>query len=109
MGARDFGNPQRNSSVRTIIFQIVDVNDNNPVFNQSAYFVSVPENSPLNTVVVRTSASDGDFSARIGYSLNRENWGRKFDIDNCTVSTLFIFKLKTHKFCYFITLLTGLS
>ncbi|XP_068506820.1 protocadherin gamma-A11 isoform X48 [Syngnathus scovelli] len=57
--AVDGGSPQRSG---TAVFQItvLDANDNVPVFTQNVYKVSLPENSPLNTVVVKVSATDAD-------------------------------------------------
>ncbi|XP_019730253.1 uncharacterized protein LOC109518676 [Hippocampus comes] len=57
--AVDGGSPQRSG---TVIFQItvLDANDNVPVFSQDVYEVSLPENSPLDTVVVQVSATDAD-------------------------------------------------
>ena len=39
---------------------MTDSNDNNPVFGESTYSVSVPENSPPNTPVIRLNATDPD-------------------------------------------------
>ncbi|KAL0176498.1 hypothetical protein M9458_028828, partial [Cirrhinus mrigala] len=39
---------------------VLDANDNAPVFSQAVYKVSLPENSPVDTVVVTVSATDAD-------------------------------------------------
>uniref|UniRef100_A0A673W2K6 Cadherin domain-containing protein n=1 Tax=Salmo trutta TaxID=8032 RepID=A0A673W2K6_SALTR len=39
---------------------VLDANDNAPVFSQAVYKASLPENSPLDTVVVTVSATDAD-------------------------------------------------
>ncbi|XP_022625481.1 protocadherin beta-16-like [Seriola dumerili] len=57
--ATDGGTPQR-SGTAVIHVTVLDANDNAPVFSQSVYKASLPENSPLNTVVVTVSASDAD-------------------------------------------------
>ncbi|XP_064874643.1 protocadherin beta-16-like isoform X20 [Oncorhynchus nerka] len=57
--ASDGGSPQRSGAV-LIHVTVLDANDNAPVFSQAVYKASLPENSPLNTVVVTVSATDAD-------------------------------------------------
>uniref|UniRef100_A0A671U5Q6 Cadherin domain-containing protein n=1 Tax=Sparus aurata TaxID=8175 RepID=A0A671U5Q6_SPAAU len=57
--AVDGGSPQR-SGTATIHVTVLDANDNAPVFSQAIYKVSLPENSPVDTVVVTVSATDAD-------------------------------------------------
>uniref|UniRef100_UPI0037E78DAE protocadherin gamma-A12-like n=1 Tax=Semicossyphus pulcher TaxID=241346 RepID=UPI0037E78DAE len=57
--ALDGGSPQRSGTV-VIHVTVLDANDNAPVFSQAAYKASLPENSPLDTVVVTVSATDAD-------------------------------------------------
>ncbi|XP_067455359.1 protocadherin gamma-A4-like isoform X29 [Thunnus thynnus] len=57
--AIDGGSPQR-SGTATIHITVLDANDNAPVFSQAVYKASVPENAPLDTLVVRVSATDAD-------------------------------------------------
>ncbi|KAI2600190.1 protocadherin 19 [Homo sapiens] len=57
--ALDGGDPPRLGTVGLSI-KVTDSNDNNPVFSESTYAVSVPENSPPNTPVIRLNASDPD-------------------------------------------------
>uniref|UniRef100_A0A665UJ64 Cadherin domain-containing protein n=1 Tax=Echeneis naucrates TaxID=173247 RepID=A0A665UJ64_ECHNA len=57
--ALDGGSPQRSGSV-VIHVTVLDANDNAPVFSQAVYKASLPENSPLDTVVVTVSATDAD-------------------------------------------------
>ncbi|XP_048840118.1 protocadherin gamma-B7-like [Brienomyrus brachyistius] len=57
--ASDGGTPQR-SGTAVIHVTVLDVNDNIPVFSQAVYKVNLPENSPLDFVVVTVSASDAD-------------------------------------------------
>ncbi|KAL2077314.1 hypothetical protein ACEWY4_026818 [Coilia grayii] len=70
--ASDGGNPVRSSSV-TIHITVLDANDNAPVFSQGAYKASLPENSPLDTVVVKVSATDADAEANgeVTYEFSR--------------------------------------
>ncbi|XP_076149198.1 protocadherin beta-16-like [Alosa pseudoharengus] len=57
--AADGGTPPRSGTI-AIQVSVLDANDNSPVFSQGVYRVSVPENSPLDTLVVTLSASDED-------------------------------------------------
>ncbi|XP_010220583.1 PREDICTED: protocadherin gamma-C3-like [Tinamus guttatus] len=57
--ALDGGSPPRSASVQ-IHIDVVDANDNAPVFNHSTYKASVRENTPSGTLVARISAYDLD-------------------------------------------------
>ncbi|XP_008567705.1 PREDICTED: protocadherin gamma-B2-like, partial [Galeopterus variegatus] len=57
--ATDRGKPPLSSSI-SITLHISDVNDNAPVFQQSAYLVHVPENNQPGASIARVSASDPD-------------------------------------------------
>ncbi|XP_028315276.1 protocadherin beta-15-like [Gouania willdenowi] len=55
----DGGNPTR-SGTASIRIRVLDTNDNVPVFSQRVYKASVPENSPIGTVIARLNATDLD-------------------------------------------------
>ncbi|CAK6983951.1 protocadherin gamma-A11-like, partial [Scomber scombrus] len=57
--AVDGGTPQR-SGTAVIQITVLDANDNAPVFGQAVYEATLPENSPIDTVVVTVSATDAD-------------------------------------------------
>ncbi|XP_051506074.1 protocadherin gamma-A12-like isoform X31 [Myxocyprinus asiaticus] len=57
--AVDGGTPPRSGTV-AIHVTVLDANDNAPVFSQAVYKVNLPENSPVDTVVVTVSATDAD-------------------------------------------------
>uniref|UniRef100_A0A8C4NRA6 Cadherin domain-containing protein n=1 Tax=Dicentrarchus labrax TaxID=13489 RepID=A0A8C4NRA6_DICLA len=57
--ALDGGSPQKSGTV-VIHITVLDANDNVPVFSQAVYKASLPENSPLGTVVLTVSATDAD-------------------------------------------------
>uniref|UniRef100_A0A8C6MA06 Cadherin domain-containing protein n=1 Tax=Nothobranchius furzeri TaxID=105023 RepID=A0A8C6MA06_NOTFU len=57
--ALDGGSPQRSGTV-VIHVSVLDANDNAPVFSQEVYKASLPEDSPLDTLVVTVSAADAD-------------------------------------------------
>ncbi|XP_045887426.1 protocadherin gamma-C5-like [Micropterus dolomieu] len=60
--AFDGGNPQKSGSVKINVI-VLDANDNAPVFSQSVYRVTVPENAARGTVILRVSATDKDKGA----------------------------------------------
>nr|XP_061793141.1 protocadherin beta-16-like [Nerophis lumbriciformis] len=57
--AYDGGSPQRSGTV-VIHVTVLDANDNVPVFSEMVYKATLPENSPIDTLVIRVSASDAD-------------------------------------------------
>uniref|UniRef100_A0A3B4B235 Cadherin domain-containing protein n=1 Tax=Periophthalmus magnuspinnatus TaxID=409849 RepID=A0A3B4B235_9GOBI len=57
--ALDGGNPVK-SGVKKVTVTVLDINDNVPVFKRHLYNVSVPENSPRDTVLVTVEATDQD-------------------------------------------------
>ncbi|XP_056292165.1 cadherin-23 [Pseudoliparis swirei] len=68
--AQDYGSPPRIAEL-PVYLQIVDVNDNNPVFLQPSYQEPVFENVDLGTTIVRVKATDADSGlfAVLEYSL----------------------------------------
>ena len=59
--AYDQGIPSRSVST-SVTVNILNVNDEPPVFSQATYYFSVTENEPVNTEVGQVSASDADSS-----------------------------------------------
>ncbi|XP_007121411.2 protocadherin beta-5 [Physeter macrocephalus] len=68
--ALDSGDPPR-SGTTAVRIEVVDINDNAPEFLQSVYEVQIPENSPLNSLVVAVSARDLDAgtNGNVAYAL----------------------------------------
>ncbi|XP_041929720.1 protocadherin gamma-A10-like [Alosa sapidissima] len=85
--AADGGSPPRSGSVE-IHVTVLDANDNSPLFSQPVYRVSLPENSPLDTLVVKVSATDADEGPNgdVTYGFSRiSNKARKaFSLDPTT-------------------------
>ncbi|KAM4555045.1 protocadherin gamma-A11-like [Odontesthes bonariensis] len=85
--AVDGGNPQRSGSVN-IHVTVLDTNDNLPVFDQVVYKASLPENSPLDTVVLTVSAHDVDegVNGEVTYEFSRisERAKRVFSLNSKT-------------------------
>ncbi|XP_044517758.1 protocadherin gamma-A5-like [Gracilinanus agilis] len=57
--ALDGGNPALSGTSRIRVI-VLDSNDNAPVFTQSVYHVSVPENVPVGTMLLKVNATDED-------------------------------------------------
>ncbi|XP_076595435.1 protocadherin gamma-A4-like isoform X24 [Chaetodon auriga] len=77
--ALDGGTPQRTGTA-TVHVTILDANDNAPVFSQTVYEATLPENSPPDTIVVTVAASDADegLNGEVTYELSRiSETGRK--------------------------------
>ncbi|XP_078025483.1 protocadherin gamma-A3-like [Epinephelus lanceolatus] len=70
--AVDGGTPQRSGTVN-IDVTVLDANDNEPLFNQSAYKASVMENTLKGTGIVTVNATDADSGSYglISYSLSQ--------------------------------------
>ena len=82
--ALDGGSPPLRGFM-TVNITIQDVNDNQPIFNQSRYFATVPENATIGTSVLQVFATDTDAgdNGRITYTINRRQSDRDsvFTID----------------------------
>jgi len=57
--AQDAGKPMLSSTV-TVYINVIDENDNAPVFETNSYNVDVYENATVNTVVATVMATDRD-------------------------------------------------
>lgn len=82
--ALDGGSPPlRGSMIVNVTIQ--DVNDNQPIFNQSRYFTTVPENATIGTSIFQVFAIDSDSgpNGEVEYSINRRQSDKEglFNID----------------------------
>ncbi|KAM3866681.1 protocadherin beta-15-like [Diretmus argenteus] len=85
--AMDGGKPPRSGTVEVFI-EVLDVNDNMPVFTKDAYSAVLNENSPVGTTVIQVNATDLDdgSNGEVNYSFgNVNNKVRElFDIEPST-------------------------
>uniref|UniRef100_A0A8C4T505 FAT atypical cadherin 2 n=1 Tax=Erpetoichthys calabaricus TaxID=27687 RepID=A0A8C4T505_ERPCA len=65
----DLGTPQK-ASWKFLAINIIDVNDNEPKFEQPAYFLSVSEDTELRRIIFKVTATDTDLedNGRVKYS-----------------------------------------
>ncbi|XP_061915590.1 protocadherin-15-like [Entelurus aequoreus] len=68
----------------TLTVEVTDIDDNSPVFSQRTYAVSVPENSPVGTVILTLSAADADLFSNITYRIKSESARRLFSLNLVT-------------------------
>ncbi|XP_061755841.1 protocadherin alpha-8-like [Nerophis ophidion] len=71
--ATDGGKPAKSGSIE-ITLDVLDVNDNSPVFDKEVYSVSLNENVAVGTFVIQVNATDLDLGANgeIVYSFGKE-------------------------------------
>ncbi|XP_045574137.1 protocadherin alpha-4 isoform X23 [Salmo salar] len=78
--AFDGGKPVRSGTVN-ITITVIDVNDNAPVFERQVYTVTLDENAPLGTSVLRLHATDldDDANGQVIYTFDNSLKNRAFD------------------------------
>ena len=81
--ASDNGVPVLSSNV-TVIINILDINDNKPLFDQSIYTVSISEALPLGEEVIQVTASDADSNSNAEITYTIFNTGLPFIINSYT-------------------------
>ncbi|XP_064609252.1 protocadherin Fat 4-like [Liolophura sinensis] len=82
--ARDHGIPPRRTRT-TVVIELLDVNDETPLFNQSRYHFAITENSPAGTYIGKVEALDSDTGSggQVTFDLSRESRAFKsFTIDS---------------------------
>ncbi|XP_058267574.1 protocadherin alpha-2-like [Hemibagrus wyckioides] len=79
--ALDGGKPARSGTLDLTV-NVIDVNDNTPIFSKELYKVSVPENTILGTTIIKLNASDTDAgtNGEIIYSLISHGKEKSSDI-----------------------------
>uniref|UniRef100_A0A665UKT4 Protocadherin 2 alpha b 5 n=1 Tax=Echeneis naucrates TaxID=173247 RepID=A0A665UKT4_ECHNA len=79
--AVDGGSPPK-SGTSEIEINVLDINDNAPVFSSTLYKVRIFENSPIGTTIFTLNATDADegTNSQIVYSLRNKDQGHILDI-----------------------------
>ncbi|XP_060742412.1 protocadherin gamma-A11-like isoform X12 [Tachysurus vachellii] len=86
--AFDGGTPQKSGTVK-ITVTVLDVNDNSPVFSQPIYRVSLSENIPKDSLVVKVSATDKDKGSNsdVSYSFSQSTGKEAIELFNINSNT----------------------
>ena len=92
--AKDNVAPQQTSTA-TIFVEVLDINDNNPVFDTYLSSYNIAENSDLDTSIARITATDRDDEnfGKIVYSFNVQNDDNALKINRPTVSSFLLLHL----------------
>ncbi|XP_058506553.1 protocadherin alpha-3-like [Solea solea] len=79
--AVDGGNPPK-SGTSQLTINVLDNNDNIPIFSESLYKTKIPENTPVGTTVMAVNATDADegLNGEIVFSLRSKDQDRVLDI-----------------------------
>ncbi|XP_028444572.1 protocadherin alpha-3-like [Perca flavescens] len=72
--AVDGGSPPK-SGTSQLVINVLDINDNIPIFSKTLYKTNIPENTPLGTIVIAVNATDADegLNSEIVYSLRSKD------------------------------------
>ncbi|XP_034453497.1 protocadherin gamma-A11-like [Hippoglossus hippoglossus] len=72
--AVDGGKPPKSGSME-ILIDVLDVNDNAPIFTKDVYSAEINENSPIGTIVIRVNATDLEegLNGEVSYSFGNVN------------------------------------
>uniref|UniRef100_A0A671U762 Cadherin domain-containing protein n=1 Tax=Sparus aurata TaxID=8175 RepID=A0A671U762_SPAAU len=101
--ALDGGKPPKSGEMN-ILINVLDINDNAPVFSKDAYSVMLDENSPVGTTVLQVNATDLDegSNGEVVYSLNGREENKLASFLNINSETGDILALKSFDFeCFF--------
>ncbi|XP_054890881.1 protocadherin alpha-13-like [Poeciliopsis prolifica] len=79
--ALDGGTPSRSGNLNLTI-TVLDVNDNRPVFSSDIYTVSLNENAPPGSLVIKINATDSDegLNGEIEYTFGKTQKKKVYDI-----------------------------
>ncbi|XP_059201794.1 protocadherin alpha-3-like [Centropristis striata] len=79
--AVDGGSPPK-SGTSQLVVNVLDNNDNIPIFSETLYKTKIPENTPLGTIVIAVNATDADegLNSEIMYSLRSKDQDHVLDI-----------------------------
>uniref|UniRef100_A0A3B3ILX6 Cadherin domain-containing protein n=1 Tax=Oryzias latipes TaxID=8090 RepID=A0A3B3ILX6_ORYLA len=97
--AIDGGTPPK-SGTMNIIVNVLDINDNAPVFSQSLYKASVQENVKKGTTIITLNATDLDsgLNGQVSYSFSEVGRGKQADIFQIDEKTGIVTNIKNIDF-----------
>nr|XP_046262324.1 protocadherin alpha-3-like [Scatophagus argus] len=79
--AVDGGSPAKTGTSQLVV-NVLDINDNIPIFSETLYKTKIPENTPLGAIVIAVNATDADegLNSEIVYSLRSKDQDHVLDI-----------------------------
>ncbi|XP_033829873.1 protocadherin alpha-3-like [Periophthalmus magnuspinnatus] len=79
--AFDGGTPAKSGTMQVVI-NVLDINDNAPIFSQSLYKATIYENVKIGTSIITFNATDLDegLNGEVLYSLSRAGRGKQIDV-----------------------------
>ncbi|XP_034037721.1 protocadherin alpha-8-like [Thalassophryne amazonica] len=86
--AVDGGKPQKSGTLN-ISINVLDINDNRPVFSQDTYQIEIEENVPVGTSLIKVTAVDPDegINGEIEYSLGKTLRKKLYNIFELDIET----------------------
>ncbi|XP_048581448.1 cadherin-23 isoform X2 [Nematostella vectensis] len=86
-------------NVTMVTVNLLDVNDNDPVFDRDVYTANVSEDASPGLTVLKIRAVDNDLAsnANVSYSIVSGNTGAAFHVDNVTGEIKLVSKLEREK------------
>ncbi|XP_048058668.1 protocadherin alpha-5-like [Megalobrama amblycephala] len=86
--ALDGGKPPKSGSIE-ILIDVLDINDNAPVFTKETYTVTLNENAPVGTTILQINATDSDEgqNGQVVYALGNnvnDNLRELFEVNSVT-------------------------
>lgn len=81
----------------TLSINVLDVDDNSPVFSQPSYSVILPENSPAGMAILQLRASDADLNSNITYLIRTEEARQLFALNPVTGELRVLYTLDFEK------------
>ncbi|XP_071785719.1 neural-cadherin-like isoform X1 [Asterias amurensis] len=73
-----------NSDQASVTINVIDINDNSPIFAENMYEKSVPENLPVGSEVIIVTATDVDSDSVPRYLITANNTRGAFDVNPTT-------------------------
>lgn len=75
------GTQEPNRAQTSVRIDVLDENDNEPVFAEDSYSATVPENIGLGDMVIRVEATDRDEDSTLRYLITNGNTNGVFEVD----------------------------
>ncbi|XP_042192779.1 protocadherin-15b [Callorhinchus milii] len=71
-------------STLTVPVRVLDIDDNSPIFSQSSYTVTLPENNSPGIVILQLKATDVDLGSNVTYRIRNQESMELFSVNRWT-------------------------